>query len=115
MLKKQNRLTSKFQFNVARKYGTRVDTDLASIYALKPKNYNGDTRVGVVVSSKFHKKAVKRNRARRLVREFFQANLANLPTNLWISVYPKQQIIGKTYEEVTADFTKILQKISIAG
>lgn len=116
MLKKENRLSSNFEFNVARKYGKYVEGDLFHIYFLKPKNYEGSTKIGIVVSNKFSKKAVERNRAKRLYREVIKNNFQKLPKeNLWIVIHPKFNSLGKTYEEINFDFNKVLQKTSFSN
>lgn len=114
MLNKKNRLTSKFQFNVTRKYGKYYEGLLSHIYVLKPQNYNGDTKVGIVISNKFHKKAVKRNKTRRIFREIIRDNINKFGDGMWVVVHPKFDCLGKTYEEIGSDFTKTLQKISVS-
>ncbi len=57
MLKRENRLSSDFEFNITRKYGKYFNGKYFHIYFLRPKNYNGPTKVGIVVSNKFSKKA----------------------------------------------------------
>jgi ribonuclease P protein component len=115
MLNKKNRLTSKFQFNVARKYGQYYEGSLMHIYVLKPQNFSGETKVGFVVSNKFHKRAAKRNAVRRLFREIVRLNIDKLGKSNWIVIHPKFDSLNKTYEEISTDFNKILQKISISN
>lgn len=116
MLKKENRLSSNFEFNVARKYGNHVEGDLTHVYFVTPTNYTGPTKVGIVISNKFHKNAVVRNRTKRLFREVIQKNFDKIDKgNLWIAVHPKFSVLNKTYEEINADFNKILQKASLSN
>ena len=114
MLKKDNRLTSKFEYNVTRKHGTYYEGDTFHMYALKPTNYEGPSKVGIVISNKFDKRATKRNKLKRTYRETIRKVFDGLPDNLWIVVQPKFFAKEKTYEEVSADVTKTLQKISIS-
>lgn len=113
MLKKQNRLSSNFEFRVTKKYGEHFESFLFHIYVLKPNNYEGSTKVGFVISNKFDNRATKRNRVKRLFREAVQNNIDNLGKNLWITIYPKHACLDKSYEEISSEFNKILQKISI--
>lgn len=85
------------------------------VYALKPQSYNGATKVGFVISNKFHKKAVRRNKVRRIFREIIRSKMEKLGDNMWIVIHPKFDCLGKTYEEIDSDFNKILQKISLAN
>ena len=52
MLKRGNRLSSDFEFNVTRKYGEYIRGKYFHAYFLKPKNYEEPKKVGIVVSKK---------------------------------------------------------------
>lgn len=113
MLKRKNRLTSNFEFNVARKYGEYYKGQFFHIYFLKPRNYSGPTKVGIVVSTKLHKKATKRNRVKRIFREVVRNNFEKINKgNLWIVIHPKTNSLGTSYEEINTDFNKVLQEVS---
>lgn len=115
MLKKLNRLTTKFQFNIVKKYGTRISTDLFSVTTLRPRNYEGPTKVGFVVPNTITKKATKRNRIKRLLRESVRKHFTEFPNGQWLAFFVNHKILDKTYEEINSQVTKALQKISIAG
>ncbi len=114
MLKSQNRLTTNFEFNITRKYGKPIDTAYAKIIYLKPTNYTGPTRIGIVTSAHFDKKAVVRNHVKRLFREAFRLGLEDLPQNLWISVYPKQSAKEQSYENINTEIIRFIQKVAIS-
>lgn len=115
MLKKEFRVTSNFEYNVTRKYGKYIKSDLSHVYYLKPKNYEGSTKIGIVISNKFHKSAVKRNRIKRLYREAIGNNFDKIKNlGYWVVVHPKFEAINKTYEEINLDITKVLSQISIS-
>lgn len=113
MLKKENRLSTNFEFNITKKYGTHYEGKYFHVYILTPKNYLGSSKFGIVVSNKYSKIAVRRNRIKRLLRETIKTNLESFKDNLWIVVYPKKNVSGKTYEEINSDFNKTLQKVFI--
>jgi len=115
MLKKQNRLSADFEFNITKKYGTHYEGKYFHCYVLKPKNYSGTPKFGIVISNKFHKSAAKRNRAKRLFREVIRKNLKKFNDDLWFSVYPKKNVLQATYEKISTDFNKTLQKIFITN
>ncbi|OGC48112.1 ribonuclease P protein component [candidate division WWE3 bacterium RIFCSPLOWO2_01_FULL_37_15] len=115
MLKKQHRLSTDYEFKLTRKYGRNLVSRYFYLYVLKPQNYEGQTRVGIIVSNKFDKSAVKRNRIKRIYREIIRNNLDKIPPKLWIIVYPKISSQGAKYEDVNTEFTDILQKEFIAG
>jgi ribonuclease P protein component len=115
MLKRENRLSSDFEFNITRKYGKYFNGKYFHIYFLRPKNYNGPTKVGIVVSNKFSKKAVERNRVKRIFREIVGNNLEKIgKDNIWVVIHPKISCQNKSYEEISAEFNKILQEASFS-
>ena len=115
MLKKENRLSSNFEFNVTRKYGKYYKGKYFHIYFLIPKNYEGPTKVGIVVSNKFSKKAVERNKVKRLFREVVKDNFEKINKGyLWVVIHPKVSCLNKSYEEISTDFDKILQEASFS-
>ena len=116
MLKRENRLSSDFEFNVTRKYGKYFEGHFFHIYFLIPQKYTGPTKVGIVVSNKFSKKAVERNKVKRLFREIVAKNFEKINSgNLWVVIHPKFSSLSKTNEEISADFNKILQKASFTN
>jgi len=115
MLKKENRLSSNFEFNVTRKYGKYYKGKYFHIYFLKPKNYEGPTKVGVVVSTKFDKRAVVRNRIKRIFRDIIRKNFDSISKEgLWVVIHPKTVCTNARYEEISSEFNKILQEASFS-
>lgn len=114
MLPKQNRLTSNFEYNITKKYGKYAQGRFFHVYALKPRNYEGPARVGIVVSNKSNKRATARNRIKRVFREALQTNFGKIPSGYWVVIYPKVTSLEKGYEEISADITKNLQETLFA-
>lgn len=113
MLQRENRLTSNFEYKVAKKYGKVYSSSLFHIYYVKPTNYTGPTKVGIVVSNRFDKTAVVRNRVKRLFREAIRLNFAKIKDDLWIVIYPKAGCKKEKYEKISAEFNNVLQKIPV--
>lgn len=113
MLKKQHRLSSNFEFNVVKKYGSHLEGEFVHVYFLKPTNYTGETKMGIVVSNKYDKRSTKRNYVKRLFRESFRRNMEILGKDLWIVIYPKFNCTGVNYEKINSDLIKTLQKIPV--
>ncbi len=86
---------------------------MCHMYVLQAKNYQGEPKIGIVISTKFSKSAVKRNRVKRLYREVLQKNLSKFGNDLWVVVHPKFNCLEKEYEEISADFDQLLQKIPL--
>ena len=76
MLPKQYRLQKNYHFKATyRLKNSYVDRNLI-MYAGKTKeSEEWPTKVGFVVSKKFHKRAIKRNRTKRIMREAYRALL----------------------------------------
>lgn len=70
MLPKRFRLKNKKAFDATYKQRKVVANRLLTVYCGKKKtNDPQQTKIGFVVSKKFHKRAVKRNKIKRLIRE----------------------------------------------
>lgn len=114
MIKKELSLKTNFEFNITKKYGQYYTGQYFHLYILKPTNYQGISKIGIVTSNKFDSKAVIRNRSKRLYKQAFRIFLENnKDKSLWIVVYPKVSSKNKSYEEISVDVNKILQKISL--
>jgi len=75
MLKKQHRLAKTKDINLAFARGRGFFNTLITIKYLS-KN-SGESRFTVVVSTKVSKRAVRRNRLKRILREFIRLNLSS--------------------------------------
>ena len=80
------------------------------------KKENYPTKVGFVVSKKVHKRAVKRNRLKRLMRESYRLllkenNLANSQKYMSLIFVGTDKALGKTFPEIKSSMQKILGRI----
>lgn len=69
MLPKEYRLKKRSAFKATYKTGKTFHKDGITVFCGKEKTADIPTKIGFVVSKKIHKRAVKRNRIRRLMRE----------------------------------------------
>jgi ribonuclease P protein component len=115
VLPKHNRLTSRYEFNKTRnlagKLNTKYTADLFHLFYVKPSNYEGASKVGFVISNKFHKNATERNRVKRLFREVVRLNFDKIKDGYWIVIHPKFKAIDANYEQINSDFIKALQNL----
>ena len=69
MLKKIFRLKKRSAFTATYKSGKSLHRNGITLFYGKEKNNDKPTKIGFVVSKRIHKRAVKRNRIKRLMRE----------------------------------------------
>ena len=91
MLPKEYRLKKKTAFNATYRTGTSFHRDGIIVFCGKNKTADITTKIGFVVSKKIHKRAVVRNRIKRLMRENFRLLIKENKVeniNKYLSVYP---------------------------
>lgn len=113
MLKKQNRVTTRHQFNITRRLGKRFQGKFFHLFILEPRNYRGPAQVGIVIPNKLDKSAVRRNTIKRRYRECIRNNFDKINPNQWLVFHPRFNSQDIKYEELCADISQTLQKISI--
>ena len=125
MLPKKNRIHTRFEFGKVKKFGDPYRYKYFYLYALptgrleKISNgrwdIGGQSQVGFLMSNKLHKNAVVRNKVKRLFRESVRQNFDKIPIGWWLVFHPRFICVGASYEEINADITAVLQKISVTG
>ena len=118
MLKQENRLKSKRAYAATYNNKNIVSNELIVLYAGKIKtDKNCPTRVGFVVSKKVHKRAVKRNKIKRLIRENIRLmlknnELASLNNYQSLIFMAKEDILNKTFEEIRNTILILMDKLA---
>ena len=107
MLPKQYRLKNKSAFNATYRVKNSTHKGGVTLFAgiLKKDADTTQTRVGFVVSKKTHKRAVKRNRLKRLMRESYRLllkenNLKNAQKYLSLIFVGSEQALDKNFAEM---------------
>lgn len=111
MLPKENRLTDDYDFRRVKRLGKSYHCPLFK-FSFAPQKVSGLSRFGFVISKKIDKRAVVRNKIKRLLRQAVRENLEKIPEGFDIVFVVRPSIVGKSYEEISLEFNKILSKIS---
>ena len=111
-LRKENKLKTKKDFDVVRENGRRYTDSFFTLLALTGSFPEEPyLRFGVICSRRFHKNAVVRNRARRLVSESVRL-LQGRVKPCRIIVIPRRAICRATMPEVRE---RIARSLKLAG
>ena len=70
-------------------------------------------RAGVVVSKKNFRRAVDRNRAKRLMREVFRLNRCNVVKDADLIMSAQRGMAGKSCSDVSRDFERLCRRAGI--
>lgn len=70
-------------------------------------------RAGVVVSKKNFRRAVDRNRAKRLMREAFRLNRGKIAADADLIISARRGMAGKSSADVSRDFEKTCRRAGI--
>ncbi len=116
MLPKQYRLKKRSAFKAIYKVKNSSHKGGVTLFAGILKKDESPTRVGFVVSKKVHKRAVKRNRLKRLMRESYRLllkenRLGNSQRFMSLIFVGTDRALGKSFSEVKSSVQKLLEKI----
>lgn len=110
MLKKENRLKKKKDFENVFKNGKSV---FSKILGVKFVDNNLDkNRYGVLVGKKVSKKAVERNLVKRRIREIIRKDCLNITNNKDIIILTLPEILKSDYDAIKKALFFCLKKIS---
>lgn len=109
MLPRKYRLTKRSDFQKVLENGTVFQGRLFGLAVLK-KDTGEEPRIGIIVSNKISKKAVDRNRIRRLVREAVREQLARAPKGTLLVFLAKKVIVGENLENIKRETRRLYEK-----
>ena len=111
MLKKENRISFKNNFDQVFKRGTSF---YCKILGVKVCNNTLEySRLGVIVSTKVSKKAVNRNQIKRIIRDFFQNNLENIEKGRDVVIIALPDILNKEKSEIEKALFNAFKKTNL--
>lgn len=117
MLPKQYRLKNRYAFKATYRVKNSSHKGGVTLFAGKLKNdTDTPTRVGFVVSKKTHKRAVKRNRLKRLMRENYRLllksnDLGDSQKYMSLIFVGSEYALDKNFEEMQNIIKTLLQRI----
>ncbi len=116
MLPKEYRLKKKSAFSATYRTGVVFHSGGITVFCGKKKTADFPTRIGFVVSKKIHKRAVKRNRIRRLMRESLRLYIkekGSFSSKYMSLVFTSStRLLGQNFKEVNASMLKLLEMIN---
>lgn len=116
MLPKQYRLKKRIAFNATYRTGVSYHKDGVTLFCGKKKQEGVATKIGFVVSKKIHKRAVRRNRIKRLMREsvrLYIKNNENFDTKYMSLIFvASARLLDKNFAEVDKGINKLMSIIN---
>ena len=109
LLTKADRILKRREFMVLADSGRRIQNE--HFIANFSPNQLGRSRIGITVTKKVGP-AVKRNRIKRLVREYFRLNRHQLAGCWDINIIAKRQTADISSEKTFRSLTNIIERIS---
>ncbi len=91
---------------------TGVKTGGQNMILVKIESPDGKLRIGIICGRKFDKRAVVRNRARRVIRESFRL-IRNGVREAHLIIIPRKIMMDRTAAEVQKELVKLLSKAGL--
>lgn len=110
MVKKENRLKKRKQFNYLFKHGKSEHVAFLTLIYLPCKSKN--FKIGYSVSKKVGK-AVVRNKVKRRLKEAFNKISDNVLDNHFYILIPKPEIVNLSFNEICELVSKIFKKANL--
>jgi len=107
VLKRENRIRLKREFAEVKNKGRILYSPLFGF--LTYKENDDQKKIGFIVSKKISKRAVDRNRIRRILSEIVRKKLERFENGTRIIFLTKKEILGKKYDEVEKEVEKFIK------
>ncbi|HEX7504384.1 MAG TPA: ribonuclease P protein component [Syntrophales bacterium] len=104
--KKNERLRRRSEFSALFQSGKRIHSEYLTV--ILSTNTSDVRRLGLVVGKKVGKAAVRRNRMKRLLREFFRLNKHRLPASQDILIVARKDFSFMKYQDLCSALEEVL-------
>lgn len=114
MLPKENRLSSDFDFRRVRRFGKGHPTPFFSVFVLRDdKEPEAPPRFGFVVSTKVSKRAAKRNRIKRILRDEVSKLLPDISPGVLVSFWIRVKALDAPPDRLRLKVKEVLKKAQV--
>lgn len=110
MLPKENRLTKKTDFTQVSKRGEVIQSKNFGLAYFRANN-NKAPKFGFIVSNKISKKAVDRNKVKRVLRQVVRELVGDVKNGLLFVLLVKKSILGASQDELKRELEGKLRQI----
>jgi ribonuclease P protein component len=111
MLPRKHRLTADKDITRVLRKGRAVFTNLLGVKALPAEG--GVTRTAVVVGTKVHKRATKRNLIKRRVREVLRVLIPKLKASADLVIMARDEAVGRSQADLKTALEYSLRKLNL--
>ena len=108
-MKRTYRLRNRRDFASVFKYGKSTANRYFVLYVLN-KREEGSVRIGISVSKKVAKRAVDRNRVKRLVKEVVRQWIGQLPDGVDLTIIARKAAVGLNYRQTEQQLVHVFKK-----
>lgn len=110
MLAKDSILKKRSDFLLIKEKGSLYQSPLFGMLVLRSRE---ERKIGFIISKKISKRAVDRNKIRRLLAESVRFDLDNINSNVWVVFLVKRRILGLKFGEVRNEVEKMMKMVGI--
>lgn len=109
--RRYERIKKSFEYKRVYENGERTKDKYLTVYVLKAEEGRAYSKVGFSVSKKFFKKAVLRNRVKRLLKEVFRINKDKIKKGYDIVIIPHSPVVELKFSDIASHLLNTLNLV----
>jgi len=114
MLPTENRLFSDFDFKRIRRFGKGYSNQFFSFFVLNDRKHpDNPSKFGFVVSTKVSKRATKRNRVKRILRDEVYKLLPSIEPGVWAAFWVRARALDASPDKLRLKVKEALKKAQV--